>query len=102
MDILLRQTDPQAVFFEVDTYWVEKGGRDSRRFIEQQAVRIGMIHAKELRKRDGADVPAGLGDVDFKFILPLACQRNWPIVVEFEGENAVAAVTASARYLAGL
>ena len=26
-------------------------------------------------------------------------QRGWPVVVEYEGENAVAAVTESARYL---
>jgi sugar phosphate isomerase/epimerase len=102
MDILLAETDPLLVAFEVDTYWVEKGGRNARQFIEANAARIGLIHAKELRKRDGADVPAGQGHVDFKAIVPLARQRGWPVVVEFEGEGAVAAVTEGARYLAGL
>jgi sugar phosphate isomerase/epimerase len=99
MDILVRETDPTLIAFEIDTYWVERGGRDSRQFIEQHADRIGMIHAKELRKRDNADVPAGQGDVDFKFIIPLARQRGWPVVVEYEGDNAIASVTESARYL---
>lgn len=102
MDILLAETDPALVAFEVDTYWVERGGGDSRAFIEQNADRIGMIHAKELRKRDNADVPAGQGDIDFKFIVPLARQRGWPVVVEYEGANAVTAVTESARYLRAL
>jgi sugar phosphate isomerase/epimerase len=100
MDILLAETDQSCVAFEVDTYWVERGGLDSRQFIERHAGRIGLIHAKELRKRDNADVPAGQGDIDFKFILPFARQKGWPVVVEFEGENAISAVTESARYLA--
>jgi sugar phosphate isomerase/epimerase len=102
MDILLAETDPALVAFEVDTYWVERGGRDARQFIELNAARIGLVHAKELRKRDGADVPAGQGNVDFKAIVPLARERGWQVVVEFEGEGAVAAVTESARYLQGL
>ena len=102
MDILLNETDPADVQFEFDTYWLERGGEDARAFLEKHAARVGMIHAKELRKRDGADVPAGQGDVDFKAIIPLAIQREWPVVVEFEGENAVDAVRKSAAYLRGI
>lgn len=102
MDILLRETDPALVAFEVDTYWVERGGRDAGEFIEEHAARVGTIHAKDLCRRDNADVPAGQGDVDFKFIVPLARQHGWPVIAEYEGENAVAVVTESARYLATL
>ena len=63
MDILLAETDPQVLNLEVDTYWVERGGHNSREFIQQNAARIGLIHAKEFR-HDGRDVPAGQGDVD--------------------------------------
>ena len=101
MDILLAETDPQLLSLEVDTYWVERGGRDSREFIQQHAARIGMIHAKEFR-RDGRDVPAGQGDVDWKTIVPLARSRAWPIIVEYEADNALPSVAASARFLRGL
>ena len=101
MDILLAETDPQLVGLEVDTYWVERGDRNSREFIQQHEARIGMIHAKEFC-RDGRDVPAGQGDVDWKTIIPLARSRGWPIVVEYEAENALEAVAASAQYLRGL
>jgi len=97
-DILLAETDPQLVSFEVDTYWVERGGRDSREFIEQNISRIGLLHAKEFR-RDGRDVPAGEGDVDWKVIVPLLRSRGCPIIVEYEADNPVEAVAASARYL---
>jgi sugar phosphate isomerase/epimerase len=60
---------------------------------------VGWIHAKELRKSDDTDVPAGQGDVDFKTIIPLARQNGWPIVVECEGETAIAAVSEGAAYL---
>ena len=99
LEVLMKETDPKLVKFEVDTYWVERGGLNSREFIVSHASRIGMIHAKELRKKDNADVPAGQGDVDFKTLLPLAKKNNWPVIVEFEGENAPAAVAASAKYL---
>jgi sugar phosphate isomerase/epimerase len=98
MDILLAETNPQLVGLEVDTYWVERGGRNSREFIEQNASRIGLLHAKEFR-HDGRDVPAGQGDVDWKVIIPLLRSRSCPIIVEYEADNAMAAVAASARYL---
>jgi len=98
MDILLVETDPQLLSLEVDTYWVEHGGHNSREFIQQNAARIGMIHAKEFR-HDGRDVPAGQGDVDWKTIVPLARSQDWPIIVEYEADNALPAVAASARYL---
>jgi len=101
MDILLAETDPALLGLEVDTYWVERGGVNSRDFIQQNAGRIGMLHAKEFC-RDGRDVPAGQGDVDWKAIIPLARRRGWPVIAEYEADNALTAVEASARYLRGL
>ena len=98
MDILLAETDPARLGFEVDTYWVERGGINSRDFIQQHAARIGMLHAKEFC-HDGRDVPAGQGDVDWKVIIPLARGRGWPVIAEYEADNALVAVEASARYL---
>ena len=51
-------TDPKLVHFEIDTYWVEKGGLDAAKFLQRHAGRVFLLHAKELRKSDGADVPA--------------------------------------------
>ena len=98
MDILLAETDPQLLSLEVDTYWVERGGRNSREFIQQNVSRIGLLHAKEFC-RDGRDVPVGQGEVDWKTIIPLLRSRGCPIIVEYEANNPVEAVAASARYL---
>jgi sugar phosphate isomerase/epimerase len=101
MDILLAETDPALLGLEVDTYWVERGGVNSRDFTQQNAARVGMLHAKEFC-RDGRDVPAGQGDVDWKTIIPLARSRGWAVIVEYEADNALAAVEASAKYLRAL
>jgi sugar phosphate isomerase/epimerase len=98
MDILLAETDPRLLSLEVDTYWVERGWRNSREFIEQNVSRISLLHAKEFC-RDGRDMPAGQGDVNWKVIIPLLCNRGCPIIVEYEADGAVEAVAASARYL---
>jgi sugar phosphate isomerase/epimerase len=99
MEILVKETDPALVHFEVDTYWVEKSGQDAFEYLKKYEPRVSLIHAKELRKRDQADVAAGQGDINFKGIIPLAVKRGWPIVVEYEGENALRVVRESAQYL---
>ena len=98
-DILLKETDPKLVRFEVDTYWVEKGGHDAGEFVAKHADRIGIIHAKEIRRSDGSDQAVGEGDIDFISIIQLAKTKDWPLIVEFEGEDAVAAARKSASYL---
>ncbi len=101
MDILLAETDPRLVSLEVDTYWVERGGHNSREFIERNVSRIGLLHAKEFC-RDGRDVAVGQGDVDWKVIIPLLRSRGCPIIVEYEADKPVEAVAACARYLRDL
>ncbi|PTY01480.1 hypothetical protein DB346_12060 [Verrucomicrobia bacterium LW23] len=102
LEILMNETDPELVAFEVDTYWVEHAGKDAYQYIVDNNSRIGMIHAKELRKADKADVPAGQGDVNFRGVISIGKGKEWPTIVEFEGENAPEAVAASAKYLRGL
>ena len=102
MEILVKNTDPKLVHFEVDTYWVEKSGQDAFEYLTKYVDRVSLIHAKELRKKDQADVAAGQGDINFKEIVPLAVKRGWPIVVEYEGTNALQVVKESAQYLSKL
>jgi sugar phosphate isomerase/epimerase len=101
-DILLKETDPKLVRFEVDTYWVEQAGRDAAEFVEKHADRIGIIHAKEIRRSDKSDQAVGEGDIDFAPIIKLAQTKDWPLIVEFEGEDAVEACRKSAAYLSKL
>lgn len=99
---LVRHLGDRRVSFQIDTYWVEKAGQATMEIIDLLESHISHIHAKELRKSDGADVPAGQGNVPFPEVLRKAREHGWPVVVEFEGANAPDAVAESARYLRGL
>jgi sugar phosphate isomerase/epimerase len=52
-DILLKETDPELVFLEMDTYWITQAGRDPVLLLNQLGKRVRLLH---LRDRT-ADVP---------------------------------------------
>ena len=99
MDLLLSETDPDLVHFEFDTFWLEYAGRNAVDFIRRHAARVFFIHAKDLRKRDREDVPAGAGDVDFPALLPLCCANSWQVILEYESDHALEAVRRGAAHL---
>ncbi len=99
MDILLAETDPALVHFEFDTFWLEYAGRNAVDFIRRHAARVFFIHAKDLRKRDREDVPAGAGDVDFPTLLSLCSANAWQVILEYENDHALEAVRRGAAHL---
>jgi sugar phosphate isomerase/epimerase len=46
-DLLLKQTDPALVKFEIDCGWMVVGGRDPRAYFERYPGRFPMIHVKD-------------------------------------------------------
>lgn len=46
-DLLLRETDPQLVKFEIDCGWMVLGGRDPRDYFTRYPHRFPMIHVKD-------------------------------------------------------
>ena len=48
LEILLRETDPQRVFFEMDVGWVAAGGADPVKLLRHHAGRFRMMHVKDL------------------------------------------------------
>ncbi len=101
-DVLLDETDPALVGFEFDTHWLEQAGREVVAFVERHAARARLIHAKDLRRHDRRDVPAGQGDVNFRALLPLCTTHDWPIVLEYEGPDAVESIRQGANFLRSL
>jgi len=47
-DILVENTDPEAVKFELDLVWVTRGGHDPMSVLEKLGKRCDMIHQKDL------------------------------------------------------
>ena len=102
LDILLGETDPAVVGFEFDTFWLQNAGHDAPDFIQKHASRVRLIHAKDRRGGDGQEVPAGEGDVDFCRLLPMCAAQGWPVVLEYEGTDAINGVRRGASHLRSL
>lgn len=61
MEIILENTDPEHVNFELDTFWALRGGYDPVKVMEQFGTRIRMLHQKDYAQN--APNPVNMFDV---------------------------------------
>lgn len=80
-DILLDQTDPSAVEFELDLYWIEKAGADSFAYFERWPGRFPLVHVKDMDETpEQGMTEVGSGTIDFAKVVGSAEQagiRHW-------------------------
>ena len=105
-DVLLGETDPNLVYFQMDLYWMIKAGGDPLAYFKAAPGRFISVHVKdataapELAMRD-----VGAGAVDWKTIF---AQRKAAGITHFIVEHdepmpdAFASLTASYNYLSKL
>lgn len=67
MDLLLEETDPELVEFELDLFWITKGGHDPLRYFERYPGRFTLCHVKDMAEGE-AMVEVGRGRIDFAAI----------------------------------
>lgn len=66
-DILLKGTDPELVKFEIDLYWITKGGQDPVAYFAKHPGRFELYHIKDME--DSAEktfTEVGQGTIDFE------------------------------------
>jgi Sugar phosphate isomerases/epimerases len=76
-DVLLAETDPKLVGFEMDLYWITKGGKDPLEYFAKYPGRFPMLHIKDMdatARKGFAEV--GKGIIDFKRIFKRARQAG--------------------------
>lgn len=66
-DILLAGADPKLVQFEMDIYWVRKGGATALAYFKQWPGRFPLVHVKDMSSSGGM-VDVGDGVIDWKAI----------------------------------
>jgi len=81
-DVLLEETNPKAVFFEVDTFWAEMAGQNCTQLITRLGSRVRLLHLKDLRRgvqtvftgaaADEDSVALGDGVIDWRGVLAAA------------------------------
>ncbi|HUB62054.1 MAG TPA: sugar phosphate isomerase/epimerase [Puia sp.] len=76
-NILLKETDPSLVFFEMDIYWAVRAGQDPIQLINNNPGRIRMWHLKDMSQKEPPSysvggqqyfAPVGSGIINFKAI----------------------------------
>jgi sugar phosphate isomerase/epimerase len=68
-DVLLAETDPQLVKFEMDLYWVVKGNQRPLDYIARYPGRFPMVHVKDMDHTPArGQTEVGRGIIDFKQI----------------------------------
>ncbi|RAV28106.1 sugar phosphate isomerase/epimerase family protein [Sinomicrobium soli] len=66
-DILLENTDPELVFFQMDLGWLVKGGFQPQDYFRKHQGRFPLWHIRDVND-DGKSVPVGSGKLDFHSI----------------------------------
>ncbi|WP_299758651.1 sugar phosphate isomerase/epimerase [uncultured Pontibacter sp.] len=68
-DILLTETDPDLVKFELDLYWVVRAGKDPVELFKKDPGRYELWHVKDMDKADSTiNTEIGSGSINFKEI----------------------------------
>jgi sugar phosphate isomerase/epimerase len=95
-------TDPVLVDLELDLFWVDVAGADTRALLEQNAGRFPLVHVKD-RKPDQQPqfAPAGEGTINWRELLPAAerAGARWYIVEQDVSADPLRDVTTGFRYL---
>jgi sugar phosphate isomerase/epimerase len=104
-DTLLMRTDPRLVDFEMDVYWVTKGGADPMWYLRHHAGRFPMLHLKDATAApERRMVDVGAGTIDWAALLTLARDQGatHAFVEHDEPADPLASIRASHSYLSSL
>src|SRR5581483_5232855 len=100
-DLLVQQTRPELVNFELDVFWAQHAGQDPAKLLQTYPKRFLLVHLKDLRKDvtgdltgsapDDTSVVLGQGKVDWAAVLRGAKQAGvrWYFIEAEEPEAAV-------------
>lgn len=111
MDILIQETDPRYVAFEMDILWVQYPGEDPAAWLAKYPGRWELMHLKDLKKgvatgfHNGGtdpnhDVALGTGQMDWPKILKAARKSGVKhYFIEDESASSVEQIPQSLKYL---
>ncbi|MDQ2665776.1 MAG: TIM barrel protein, partial [Gemmatimonadota bacterium] len=109
LDVLLSKTDPKLVDFEMDLYWVTKGGGDPIALFKRYPHRFPLMHAKDATAAPAmAMADVGSGTINFAKIFAQAKTSGMQhVYVERDdagdkGADPLVSATNSFRYLSRL
>ena len=105
-DVLMQNTDPSLVDFEMDMYWVVTPGQDPVAWLKKYPTRFRLVHVKDRTK--GATATAdtctlGQGSIDYPSILKEAKKQGVQYYIveqeKYEGTTPIDSAKADAEYM---
>jgi sugar phosphate isomerase/epimerase len=102
-DVLLKETDPALVDFEMDIYWVVRAGQDPIKLIKDHPKRFPLWHIKDMDKaKPDLNTEVGSGSIDYRSIMAHASTAGLKHAI-MEQENftldAYQSIAQSAAYM---
>lgn len=104
-DLLLENTDPEVVAFEMDLYWINKAGYDPVAYIQRFPGRYPLMHLKDSTPAPESNfAPVGEGVIGFRRILEQAetAGLRYGFVEHDKPEDPLTSMRTSYRNLAAL
>ena len=112
MDILMTQSDPDAVKYEMDVFWISRPGMDPVAWLKKYPTRWRLLHLKDMKQGtptnvntgsanpDSTEVPVGSGQIDYRGVLKAAQEIGaQEFYVEDETANPFTTVPKSIAWL---
>lgn len=110
-DLIIQETSPEHVKFQMDTLWVVFPGQDPVKLLDKYPSRWALMHLKDLKK--GVATGSLKGSTDVENDVPLGTgQMNWPAIfgaahkagieyyfIEDESSSSETQIPQSLRYL---
>ena len=110
-DLLMAETKPEFVTFEMDVFWVVHGGQKPVTLFEKYKGRFDLVHLKDMKVGTpinlltgssdvSNDVAMGTGQIDYRRILPAAAKSGvkW-YFIEDESPTSEKQIPQTVRYL---
>ena len=106
-DVLMENTDPDLVEYQMDIYWVVAAGHDPAEWMQKYPGRFTSCHVKDLAPGDEPESTIlGTGSIDFGQLLPVAAEHGMEnFIVEQEaytGTTPMDAIRDNAEYMSDL
>jgi sugar phosphate isomerase/epimerase len=110
-DLLMKETKPKDVSYEMDVFWIVHGGQNPVALFEKYPDRFSLVHLKDMRQGTPVglltgtsdvsnDVALGTGTIDYRRILPAAEKVGvrW-YFIEDESPHSERQIPKSLKYL---
>src|SRR5687767_2031728 len=110
-DVMMKNTDPELVDYELDMYWVVAGGQDIVTWLNKYPKRFRLCHVKDRKKgatntEKDASVVVGTGSIDYAKVLKTARKEGMEYYIieqeKWEGTTPMQAAQANAGFMKSL